>query len=50
VIYTEVSLVETYEGVALYPELKAFLIEQGFVVKQEQLPWPDMGNVLFVRE
>lgn len=50
VIYTEVSLIETYEGVALYPELKAFLMEQGFVVKQEQLPWPDMGNVLFVRE
>lgn len=50
VIYTEVSLIENYEGTALYEELKDFLISRGFRVDKEELPWQDMGNVLFVRE
>jgi len=48
-IYTEVSLIENYEGSALYPEVRKFLEQQGFLVKKEKFPWPDMGNVLFVR-
>ena len=50
VIYTEVSLVENYEGGSLYPELKEFLVSNGFEVKREDLPWDDGGNVLFVRK
>lgn len=49
-IYTEVSLKEVYEGVPLYPELRGWLEEQGFRVERQELPWPDMGNVLFVRK
>ncbi|MFH1876787.1 MAG: FkbM family methyltransferase [Candidatus Omnitrophota bacterium] len=49
-IYTEVSLKETYEGVLLYPEFRQWLISRGFMVKREELPWHDMGNVLFVRQ
>jgi FkbM family methyltransferase len=51
VIYTEVSVRETYKGVALYPELKMWLEQKGFKVIIEAIPeyW-DMGNVLFVRE
>lgn len=48
-IYTEVSLVETYEGVPLYPECRRWLEMQDFLVEREELPWPAMGNVLFVR-
>lgn len=50
VIHAEVSLHETYEGVALYPELAQWLAAQGFAIAVERLPWDDMGNVLFVRE
>jgi FkbM family methyltransferase len=46
-LYTEVSLIETYENVILYPEFKQFLLNNGFVVIDEDLPWKDMGNVLF---
>jgi 2-O-methyltransferase len=48
-IYAEVSLVETYEGAPLYPELASWLEAAGFKVALERLPWKDMGNVLFVR-
>lgn len=48
-IHTEVSLLEMYDGSTLYPELRAWLAERGFVVAAERLPHPDMGNVLFVR-
>jgi 2-O-methyltransferase len=50
-IHSEVSTKETYKGVALYPELRAFLEQKGFKVEMEALPqgW-DMGNVLFVRQ
>lgn len=50
VIYTEVSLVELYEGCPLYDEVKNWLSLQGFEVVWEGLPWPDGGNVLFVRK
>lgn len=49
VIYTEVSLLETYSEVPLYPEFRSWLEQQGFSVVREELPWQDMGNVLFVR-
>jgi 2-O-methyltransferase len=48
-IYSEVSLRETYEGAALYPELAKWLEKAGFTIAVERLPWKDMGNVLFVR-
>lgn len=47
-IYTEVSLKEMYEGAPLYPEFRRWLEEKGFKVLREALPWPDMGNVLFL--
>lgn len=49
-IYTEVSLIETYHGAPLYTELRKWLEEQGFFVIREELPWKDMGNVLFARK
>ena len=48
VIYTEVSLIETYEGAATYPEVRVWLESLGFTVVIEELPWEDMGNILFV--
>lgn len=50
VIHTEVSMRQTYRGAALYPEVRAWLVERGFVVVREAVPagW-DMGNVLFCR-
>jgi FkbM family methyltransferase len=50
VLFTEVSLIETYKGVLLYPEFKKWLEAQGFLVAMEDLPHRDMGNVLFVRK
>ena len=50
VIHTEVSMRETYKGVAQYSVYRAFLESKGFKVVIEAIPdgW-DMGNVLFVR-
>lgn len=48
-IHAEVSLKEMYHGGPLYDELRQWLALQGFSVNYEALPWPDMGNVLFVR-
>jgi FkbM family methyltransferase len=48
-IFTEVSLIETYEAVPLYDNLKAFLFSKGFKVEREYLPYQDMGNVFFVK-
>ena len=50
VIHTEVSTKETYEGVALYADYRAYLESIGFKVLVEAIPqgW-DMGNVVFVR-
>jgi hypothetical protein len=46
-LYTEVSLIETYENVLLYPQYKEFLEINNFEVVFEDLPHQDMGNVLF---
>lgn len=48
-IFMEVSLIETYEGVPLYGDVKEFLSLRGFNVEKEFLPYKDMGNVLFVK-
>ena len=50
IIFTEVSLKEMYQDSMLYPEYRAWLEQQGFKVVWEDLPYADMGNVLFVRE
>lgn len=50
VIHTEVSVKETYEGVAKYGELRTWLENAGFHVEIEAIPKGyDMGNVVFVR-
>lgn len=48
-IFTEVSLIETYENVPLYEEVKSFLQSKGFKIEKEYLPYKDMGNVLFLK-
>ena len=45
-LYTEVSLIDTYENVEKYESFKVFLNENGFDVMGEELPWVDMGNIL----
>lgn len=49
VIQTEVSLLEVYKGAPLYPEVRQWLQRQGFYIEREELPWKDMGNVLFIK-
>ncbi len=49
-LYTEVSLIETYENVMLYNDYKQFLESQGFELIHEELPWKDMGDALFVNK
>lgn len=46
-LYTEVSTIENYEGIVLYPEFKHFLEKSGYRVVYEELKWQDGGNVLF---
>lgn len=46
-LYTEVSLVENYEGLVKYPDYKKFLEDNNFEVIEEGLYWADGGNVLF---
>lgn len=46
-LYSEVSLIETYDGVMMYPEFKIFLENNNFEMVFEDLPWKDMGNVLY---
>lgn len=48
-IFTEVSLIETYQNVPLYLEIKSFLYSKGFKIHREFLPFKDMGNVLFLK-
>jgi FkbM family methyltransferase len=49
-IHTEVSVIEEYEGCALYPELRSWLEQRGFRVLVEALPFDSpQGNVLFGR-
>ena len=46
-IYSEVSLIDTYENVMIYDKFKKYMIGVGFEVVFEDLQWKDMGNVLF---
>jgi FkbM family methyltransferase len=49
-IHTEVSVKETYEGVGLYRQYRAYLESLGFKMVMEAIPEGyDMGNVLFAR-
>lgn len=48
-IHAEVNLVEVYENVPLYAELRSWLEKRGFKVAFEAIDWDDGGNVLFVR-
>lgn len=48
-IFTEVSLKDTYEGVIKYDEFRTIMDKLGFDVVFEDLPWKDMGNVMFKR-
>ncbi|HEY9046535.1 MAG TPA: FkbM family methyltransferase [Ohtaekwangia sp.] len=50
VLFTEVSIIETYSNVTLYPEFRKWLEDRKFRVVLEDLPYVDMGNVLLVRE
>jgi FkbM family methyltransferase len=49
-LYTEVSLIDTYDGVVKYPEYKNWLLDNGFKVIFEDLQYMDMGNVLFTKQ
>ena len=46
-LYCEVSLMEMYGGTILYDKFKDNMEQIGFDVVFEELPWEDMGNVLF---
>jgi FkbM family methyltransferase len=49
VIYTEVNFIQRYKGMPLYPEIKQWLIEQGFTIVHEACKSSDWGNILCVR-
>jgi hypothetical protein len=46
-LYTEVSLIEMYEGIETYDTYKQFLINSGFEILFEDISCADQGNVLF---
>jgi hypothetical protein len=48
-VYTEVLLAPLYDGAPLYPEISSWMSEKGFHVIREELPWPEVGNVVFAR-
>ena len=50
VIYTEVSTIELYEGQAMYLTLRDWLIENGFVLRKEDLSAGFSGDALFVKK
>jgi hypothetical protein len=47
-IHTEVSFVETYKGVVLFPEFNSFLISHGFKLLKLNKDFKDMGNALYL--
>lgn len=49
-LYTEVNLLENYEGNVLYEKFRGFLEDRDFLPFIEELPWKDAGNVLFVKK
>jgi 2-O-methyltransferase len=48
-VFSEVSLIELYDGCVLYKDYAKMMDEKGFVPIIEQLPWEDAGNILFVK-
>ena len=46
-IFSEVSIMDMYDGVPLIEEYKGNMSELGFNVIWEDLPWKDMGDLLF---
>jgi FkbM family methyltransferase len=48
-IYTEINLIELYQGGILYNEFRDWLKSQGFIVRVEDMCWEDAGNVFFTR-
>lgn len=48
VIHTEVSFVETYTGVELYPSFHAYLISHDFKLIKLNKDFKDMGNALYL--
>lgn len=50
VIHAEANRIPRYQGMPLYAELSAWLLEQGFIVQYELFARPEWGNALFVRK
>ncbi|MDR3695465.1 FkbM family methyltransferase [Mucilaginibacter sp.] len=50
VLYTEVSTTELYLSQVLYSEYKEWLLNSGFDLIKEDLPWGFTGNALFVKK
>jgi FkbM family methyltransferase len=48
-IVCEVSNVPYYDGMPLWPELRAWLERRGFVVARLNMAWKEAGDALFVR-
>lgn len=48
-IYTEVSIIEAYEGQTLYSDLKEWLFSNGFHIEREEVE-KGGGNVFFIRK
>ncbi|QOV91410.1 FkbM family methyltransferase [Humisphaera borealis] len=48
-IQVEVNLIEVFEGVALYHQVRSWLESQGFKIHLVDFPVDDQGDVLFVR-
>ena len=49
-IYCEVSLKQMYEGTPLIEDFKNKMVGLNFEVVFEDLPWEDMGDILFVNK
>jgi len=47
-IHTEVSFVETYNGVELFPEFNSFLKSHSFKLLKLNTDFKDMGNALYI--
>jgi FkbM family methyltransferase len=49
-IYTEVNYTSVYEGTPLYPEIKSWMEENGFIEAAQIVHHSTFGDVLFVRK
>ena len=47
-IHTEVSFIETYKGVELFPEFNAYLKSHNFKLLKLNKDFKDMGNALYL--